>query len=64
MNHKQFIYKPGTKTRLKDYDPNFTADFGDEQAAQASMEKDAADIAKYQASGTRYFCFCSTVPNI
>ncbi len=48
MNHKQFIYKPGTKTRLKDYDPNFTADFGDEQAAQASMEKDAADIAKYQ----------------
>jgi PPK2 family polyphosphate:nucleotide phosphotransferase len=48
MNHEQFIYNPEKKMRLKDYDPNFTTDFGDEQEAQASMQKDATDIAKYQ----------------
>ena len=34
--------------RLADFDPNFTADFNDEQQARVSMEKDTADIADYQ----------------
>ncbi len=34
--------------RLKDFDPNFTADFKDEEQARAGMEKDAEGIAKYQ----------------
>lgn len=48
MNYEQFIYKPGKKTRLKNFDPDFTADFGDEQVARASMQKDASEIAKFQ----------------
>ncbi len=48
VNHNQFIYQPDKKAQLTDFDPNFTADFNDEQQARASMEKDAADIAKYQ----------------
>ncbi len=34
--------------RLADFDPNSMADFGDEQQAQVSLEKNAADIADYQ----------------
>ncbi len=48
VNHNQFIYQPDKKAQLTDFDPNFTADFNDEQQARASMDKDAADIAKYQ----------------
>jgi len=48
VNHNQFIYKVDKKARLADFDPNFTANFNDEQQARARMEKDAADIAKYQ----------------
>jgi PPK2 family polyphosphate:nucleotide phosphotransferase len=48
IDYKQFIYNAEKKTRLKDFDTNFTADFTDEQQAQASMQKDAAEIAKYQ----------------
>ena len=48
VNHNQFIYNADKKARLADFDPDFTADFADEQQARASMEKDAAGIAKYQ----------------
>ena len=48
VNHEQFVYKPEKKTRLKNFDPNFTADFSAEQEAQANMQKDADDVAKYQ----------------
>jgi PPK2 family polyphosphate:nucleotide phosphotransferase len=48
MNHEQFIYNPEKKMRLKDYDPNFTADFGDEKEAHTSMQRDATDMVKHQ----------------
>jgi PPK2 family polyphosphate:nucleotide phosphotransferase len=48
VNHNQFIYKGDKKMLLRDFSPDFTADFNDEQQARASMQKDAADIAKFQ----------------
>ncbi len=48
MNHNQFIYQPDKKARLADFNPNFTADSGDEQKARARLERDASEIAKYQ----------------
>ena len=48
VNYNEFIYQPDKKTLLRNFNPDFTADFNDEQQAQARMKKDAADIAKYQ----------------
>ncbi len=48
MNHKQFIYNPDKSVQLADFDPNFTADFDTEEAAQTSMCEDADQMAKYQ----------------
>lgn len=48
MNQKQFVYKPDKKARLADFDPNFTADFDTERAAQKTMREDAERMAKYQ----------------
>ena len=48
MNHNQFIYSPGKKKRLADFDPDFTADFDDEKEARANTQKNAVQIAKYQ----------------
>lgn len=48
MDHKQFIYQPDKKARLADFDPDFTADSGDEKDARARLEKDALEIVKYQ----------------
>jgi PPK2 family polyphosphate:nucleotide phosphotransferase len=44
----QFIYDSGRKKRLKDHDPNFTADFADEQQAREAVQKTAVEMAKYQ----------------
>jgi PPK2 family polyphosphate:nucleotide phosphotransferase len=48
VKHQQFIYKAGGKTRLKDHDPDFTADFASEREAQDFVQQTAAAIAKYQ----------------
>lgn len=48
MNHRQFIYNAGKGMRLKDFDPDFTADFETEEQARGSVEKNALEIAKYQ----------------
>ncbi|HZH34730.1 MAG TPA: PPK2 family polyphosphate kinase [Pyrinomonadaceae bacterium] len=47
MDYKQFIYKPGKKIRLKDFDPGFAADF-DAKKAQEILGENAGRIAKYQ----------------
>lgn len=48
MNHGQFMWKPGRRGRLADFDPGFTANFEGEREAVASMERDCAALAKYQ----------------
>jgi PPK2 family polyphosphate:nucleotide phosphotransferase len=48
VKHNQFIYKAGGKMRLKDHDPDFTADFTGEGEARDFMQENAAEIAKYQ----------------
>jgi len=48
LNHGQFIWKPGRRMRLDDFDPGFTGGFGGERDAAESMERDCAELAKYQ----------------
>lgn len=48
LNHKQFIYRPGGRTRLKDHDPGFTGNFADEGEARESMQADCDELARYQ----------------
>jgi len=47
MNYQQFIYKPGKKIGLKDFDSDFAADFSKEKA-QKMLKGNAERIAKYQ----------------
>jgi len=47
MNYQQFIYKPGKKNGLKDFDSDFAADFSKEKA-QKMLKGNAERIAKYQ----------------
>ena len=47
MNYQQFIYKPGKKNRLKDFDSDFAVDFSKEKA-QKMLKGNAERIAKYQ----------------
>jgi PPK2 family polyphosphate:nucleotide phosphotransferase len=48
VKFNQLIYKAGGKKRLKDHDPDFTADFADEREAQDFVQKIADEMAKYQ----------------
>jgi PPK2 family polyphosphate:nucleotide phosphotransferase len=48
MRYSEFIVKPGKKFSLKDYDPNFTAEFENESDAEKSIEQNIADLGKYQ----------------
>ena len=47
MNYKQFIYKPGKKNGLKDFDPDFGGEIGDEKAREM-LRENAGRIAEYQ----------------
>ena len=48
MNHDDFIVPPGKKIRLKDYDPNFTAQYKNKEDAADKLQKDVERLAKYQ----------------
>jgi PPK2 family polyphosphate:nucleotide phosphotransferase len=48
MKHENFIYKPAGKSRLKDHDPDFTADVESEAEAQEKLRATAEEMAKYQ----------------
>lgn len=47
MNDKHFIYKRGGKNKLKDFDPDYAADF-DEEKAKKMLDENAERIAKSQ----------------
>ncbi|HEX7996925.1 MAG TPA: polyphosphate kinase 2 family protein [Pyrinomonadaceae bacterium] len=48
MNHEPFIVPPGKKIRLKDYDPNYTANFTSKDEALLKLQEDVRRLAKYQ----------------
>jgi PPK2 family polyphosphate:nucleotide phosphotransferase len=48
MNHDDFIVPPGKKIRLKDYDPDFTAQYKNKEEAADKLERDIERLAKYQ----------------
>jgi PPK2 family polyphosphate:nucleotide phosphotransferase len=48
MNHDHFIVPPGTKFRLKDYDPGFTSHYKNKDEVSAKLRKDIQQLAKYQ----------------
>lgn len=48
MRNSQFIVKPKKNFSFKDFIPDFTGDFKDETDAEKSIEKDVADLSKYQ----------------
>ena len=48
MRYSEFIVKPEENFSLKDCDPNFTGEFKDESEAHESVERDIADLGKYQ----------------
>jgi PPK2 family polyphosphate:nucleotide phosphotransferase len=48
MNLKQFIFDHSGKKSLETHDPNYTANFRNEEEAKDSMQSDCNDLAKYQ----------------
>lgn len=48
MNHDNFIVKPGAKFSLKDYDPEYTAQYGDKTDASEKLRAGIERIGKYQ----------------
>ena len=48
MNHDHFIIPPGTKIRLKDYDPGFTGSYKTEEEASPKLRNDIQRLAKLQ----------------
>jgi PPK2 family polyphosphate:nucleotide phosphotransferase len=48
VKHNQFIYKSGGKKRLKDHDPDFTADFADDRQARDFVRETTERMAKCQ----------------
>ncbi len=48
MNHSQFVAPPGKRIRLGNYDPGFTGEFENKEQAEASIQEDTANLAKYQ----------------
>ncbi|MBD0327637.1 MAG: polyphosphate kinase 2 family protein [Pyrinomonadaceae bacterium] len=48
MNHEPFIVPPGKKIRLRDYDPNYTANFTSKDEALLKLQEDVRRLAKYQ----------------
>lgn len=45
MKHGHFIVPPGTKIRLKDYDPGFTGAYKTKEEASAKLRKDINRLA-------------------
>jgi len=48
MHYSEFIVKPDKKFSFKDYDPRFTGEFKDKSEARESVERNIADLGKYQ----------------
>jgi PPK2 family polyphosphate:nucleotide phosphotransferase len=48
MDQNHFLVKPGTKIKLKDFDPSYTGRFNSREEAAAKLEKDVARLRKYQ----------------
>ena len=48
MRHKDFHVAPGSRVRLKDYDPGSTGPFKNKQAASGKLQKDVARLAELQ----------------
>jgi len=48
MNHDDFIVRPGSKIRLKDFDPDFRGPYEDKDQASEKLQKDIERLAKYQ----------------
>jgi PPK2 family polyphosphate:nucleotide phosphotransferase len=48
MNQNHFLVKPGTKIKLKDFDPSYTGKFNSREGAAAKLERDVARLRKYQ----------------
>jgi PPK2 family polyphosphate:nucleotide phosphotransferase len=48
LKHHYFVAPPGTKVRLKDYDPAFTGAFQSEQDAEERMREDCETLALLQ----------------
>ena len=43
-----FLVPPGRKIRLKDFDPGYTAGFGDKAEGQAALLQDVSNLAEMQ----------------
>src|SRR5436309_1123204 len=52
MNHNDFIVPPGKRIRLKDYDPDFTAQYKNKEEAAEKLEK---DIWKHRFQDINHF---------
>ena len=48
MRYSQFKVKPKVKFSFEDYDADYTGEYINEDEAQKSIEKDVADLGKYQ----------------
>lgn len=48
MNHDNFIAKPGGEFSLKDYDPEYTAQYGDKTDASEKLRAGIERMGKYQ----------------
>ncbi|MEO5702506.1 MAG: PPK2 family polyphosphate kinase, partial [Gammaproteobacteria bacterium] len=48
MDHTPFVVRPGEKIQLKEYDPGFTGEMKDKQAASPKLRADVKRLAKYQ----------------
>jgi PPK2 family polyphosphate:nucleotide phosphotransferase len=48
LDHGPFLVSPGTKIRLADYDPGFTAGFRDKRAAEEALLEDVSGLASAQ----------------
>lgn len=48
IDTERFLVKPGTKVRLKDYDPAFTEPFAGKEEARAALEEDVTALSAAQ----------------
>jgi PPK2 family polyphosphate:nucleotide phosphotransferase len=48
LDHRPFLVPPGTKIRLKDYDPAYTGGFADKDAAETALLEDVSELAATQ----------------
>lgn len=56
LDHSPFLVKPGTKVRMRDFDPAYTGGFADKEEAKAALLEDVSALSAAQellwASGT------------